>query len=39
METGKGNFDTAIALSLILLVLTFTVNAALTRIQQRDRPR
>jgi len=39
METGKGNFDTAIALSLILMVLTFAVNAALTHIQQRDRPR
>lgn len=39
LETSKGNFDTAIALSLILLVLTFTVNAALTHIQQRDRPR
>ncbi|MDR3673814.1 MAG: ABC transporter permease [Holophaga sp.] len=39
METGKGNFDTAIALSLILMALTFTVNAALTHIQQRDRPR
>jgi tungstate transport system permease protein len=39
METGKGNFDTAIALSLILLVLTFAVNAALTQIQQQDRPR
>ena len=39
METGKGNFDTAIALSLILLALMFAVNAALTRIQQRDRPR
>lgn len=39
METGKGNFDMAIALSLILMVLTFTVNAVLTHIQQRDRPR
>src|SRR5664279_2542181 len=39
METGKGNFDTAIALSLILMILTFTVNAVLTHIQQRDRPR
>ena len=39
METGKGDFDTAIALSLILLVLTFAVNAALTHIQQRERPR
>jgi tungstate transport system permease protein len=39
METGKGNFDTAIALSLILMVLMFAVNGALTHIQQRDRPR
>ena len=39
METGKGNFDMAIALSLILLALTFAVNAALTHIQQRERPR
>lgn len=39
METGKGNFDTAIALSLILMALTFTVNAALTHVQQRGRPR
>jgi tungstate transport system permease protein len=39
MEAGKGNFDMAIALSLILLALTFAVNAALTHIQQRDRPR
>ena len=39
METGKGNFDVAIALSLILLALTFTVNAILTHVQQRERPR
>jgi tungstate transport system permease protein len=39
METSKGNFDTAIALSLILMALTFSVNAVLTHIQQRDRPR
>ncbi len=39
MEAGKGNFDTAIALSLILLALTFGINAALTHIQQRNRPR
>jgi tungstate transport system permease protein len=37
METSKGNFDMAIALSLLLLLLTFAVNAALTHIQQRDR--
>lgn len=39
METGKGNFDVAIALSLILLVLAFGVNYLLTVIQQRERPR
>ncbi|MCE1204784.1 MAG: ABC transporter permease [Holophagaceae bacterium] len=37
METGKGNFDVAIALSLILLVLAFSVNALLTHLQQRGR--
>jgi tungstate transport system permease protein len=35
LETGKGNFDLAIALSVILLVLTFLVNWGLTAIQQR----
>lgn len=39
METGKGNFDIAMALSLILLLLAFTVNAILTQIQQQERPR
>jgi tungstate transport system permease protein len=34
METQMGNFDTAIALGLILLTLSFTVNLALTLIQQ-----
>jgi tungstate transport system permease protein len=37
LETGKGNFDIAIALSVILLVITFLVNWALTAIQQRRR--
>jgi tungstate transport system permease protein len=37
LETGKGNFDVAIALSIILLTLTFLVNWALTWIQQRGR--
>ena len=37
LETGKGNFEVAIALSAILLVLAFTVNYLLTRIQQRGR--
>jgi len=36
LETGKGNFDVAIALSLILLAITFLVNWALTWIQQRS---
>jgi tungstate transport system permease protein len=39
METGKGNFDVAIALSALLLALTLAVNAALTLVQQRRRPR
>ena len=39
METGKGNFDVAIALSLIHLVLAFGVNYQLTVIQQRERVR
>ncbi|HWC01801.1 MAG TPA: ABC transporter permease [Methylomirabilota bacterium] len=38
METTKGSFDVAIALSLILLGLTFLVNYALTAMQQRRRP-
>jgi tungstate transport system permease protein len=37
LETGKGNFDVAIALSVILLSITFLVNWALTSIQQRRR--
>jgi tungstate transport system permease protein len=39
METGKGNFDVAIALSIILLLLAFLVNLVLTQIQQRQHPR
>jgi len=35
LETGKGNFDLAIALSVILLLITFLVNWALSWIQQR----
>jgi tungstate transport system permease protein len=37
LETGKGNFDVAIALSILLLALVFAVNWALTAIQQRRR--
>ena len=39
METGKGNFDMAIALGIILLLLAFLVNFVLTQIQQRQHPR
>ncbi|OPX98016.1 MAG: Sulfate transport system permease protein CysW [Syntrophorhabdus sp. PtaU1.Bin002] len=39
METGKGNFDVAIALGIILLVLTYLINLVLTYVQQRERPR
>lgn len=39
METSRGNFDVAFALSFILLVLAFSVNALLTHLQQRSRPR
>jgi tungstate transport system permease protein len=39
METGRGNFDVAIALSVILLLLALTINYCLTVIQQRQRPR
>src|SRR5512136_1288939 len=39
METGRGNFDIAIALSLILLLFCFVINYVLTYIQQRERPR
>ncbi|HWT80651.1 MAG TPA: ABC transporter permease [Candidatus Methylomirabilis sp.] len=37
LETGKGNFDIAIALSVILLILVFGVNYLLTWIQQQGR--
>jgi tungstate transport system permease protein len=36
LETGKGNFEIAIALGSILLALTFAINFFLTRIQQRE---
>ncbi|HNY49822.1 MAG TPA: ABC transporter permease [Smithella sp.] len=36
METGKGNFDIAIALGIILLILAFIINSMLTHIQQRQ---
>jgi tungstate transport system permease protein len=39
METGKGNFDIAIALGIILLLLAFMVNLFLTHVQQRQQQR
>jgi tungstate transport system permease protein len=35
LETGKGEFDVAIGLGLLLLTITFLVNWALTAIQQK----
>jgi tungstate transport system permease protein len=39
METSRGNFDVAIALGIILLLLAYLINLVLTHIQQRERPR
>jgi tungstate transport system permease protein len=39
LETRKGNFDVAIALSMILLALTFLITWALTLFQQRSAAR
>ncbi|MDD5711527.1 MAG: ABC transporter permease [Smithellaceae bacterium] len=39
METGKGNFDIAMALGIIPLLLSFLINSLLTYIQQREHPR
>jgi len=35
LETSKGEFDNALALSALLLILTYFINLALTSIQQR----
>ena len=39
METGRGEFDVAIALSVILLLASLGANYVLTVIQQHERPR
>ena len=39
LETSKGEFDRALALSLLLLVITYLINLALTWIQQRGQRR
>jgi tungstate transport system permease protein len=36
LETQKGNFDLAIALGIILLLLSFMANLVMTRLQGRD---
>lgn len=36
LETQKGNFDLAIALGIILLLLSFMANLTMTRLQGRD---
>lgn len=38
MEVSKGEFGTAMALSMVLLLLVYSVNAVLTWVQQRGRP-
>jgi len=38
MESSKGNFDVAIALSIILMLLVYGVNLVLTYAQQQRRP-
>lgn len=39
METGRGNFDRAIAFGIILLAICFLINYFLTIVQQRERSR
>ena len=39
LETSKGEFGTALALSTLLLVLTYLINLALTWIQQKGQRR
>jgi tungstate transport system permease protein len=35
LEVGRGNFDIAVALTVVLLLLTYLVNLTLTALQQR----
>lgn len=37
MEVSKGNFDVAMAISFILMLLAYSITFALTMLQQRDR--
>lgn len=38
LETGRGSFELALALGLLLLALMYAVNVGLTWLQQRERP-
>jgi len=38
LEVGRGNYDIAVALSVVLLLLTYTVNLSLTALQQHRAP-
>ncbi len=38
LETGRGNFEVAIALGVVLLVLAYAVNLVFTGVQQQRRP-
>ncbi|HLN60201.1 MAG TPA: ABC transporter permease [Symbiobacteriaceae bacterium] len=38
MEVSKGNYDLAIGISIVLLILAYAVTLALTMLQQRRRP-
>ena len=39
LETGKGEFETALGLSALLLIITYLINLALTMIQQKGHKR
>jgi tungstate transport system permease protein len=39
LETGKGEFENALALSTLLLIITYLINLALTMIQQKGHKR
>ena len=38
LETGRGNFEVAIALGVVLLVMAYAVNLVFTGVQQQRRP-
>jgi tungstate transport system permease protein len=39
LETSKGEFESALALSALLLVITYLINLALTWVQQKGAKR